>query len=211
LIDVTIFSKPLRATSRFALVALIAALACTAIASAARADDGYDSPLARAVRSATEPYRLQLWAADDDYVQSTTYVANFGVMFTNHDRFDPIDLAHPTVLIYDQAGRLVAVEYQFTPSAKPTVDFAKVPKDAWFDIPRHLHYNIVVDGKAYYAQAEWPTSDEPTAGNIAKRGLMPADAKLVFAFVHPATRAFVVWAWLPNSDGLFAGDNSLLP
>jgi len=211
LIDVTIFSKPLRATSRFALVALIAALACTAIASAARADDGYDSPLARAVRSATEPYRLQLWAADDDYVQSTTYVANFGVMFTNHDRFDPIDLGHPTVLIYDQAGRLVAVEYQFTPSAKPTVDFAKVPKDAWFDIPRHLHYNIVVDGKAYYAQAEWPTSDEPTAGNIAKRGLMPADAKLVFAFVHPATRAFVVWAWLPNSDGLFAGDNSLLP
>ena len=211
MIDVTIFSKPLRATSRLALVALIAALACTAIASAARADDGYDSPLARAVRSATEPYRLQLWAADDDYVQSTTYVANFGVMFTNHDRFDPIDLAHPTVLIYDQAGRLVAVEYQFTPSAKPTVDFAKVPKDAWFDIPRHLHYNIVVDGKAYYAQAEWPTSDEPTAGNIAKRGLMPADAKLVFAFVHPATRAFVVWAWLPNSDGLFAGDNSLLP
>jgi hypothetical protein len=200
----------MRATARV-VVALIAIVSCAMIASPVKADDGYDSPLAKAVRAATEQYRLQLWATGDDYIQSTTYVANFGVMFTNHDRFDPVDLAHPTVLIYDQAGRLVAVEYQFAPSTKPGADFTGVPKDAWFDIARHLHYNIVVDGKAYFAQAEWPTTDDPTAANIIKRGLMPADAKLVFAFVHPATRAFVVWAWLPNSDGLFAGDNPLLP
>ena len=200
-----------RANVKLAVVALVGALACASVGSAARADDGYDSPLARAVRAATEQYRLQLWATGDDYVQSTTYVANFGVMFTNHTRFDPADLAHPTVLVYDQAGRLVAVEYQFTPGTQPSADFASVPKDAWFDIARHLHYNIVVDGKSYFAQADWPNADEPTAANIVKRGLMPADAKLVFAFVHPATRAFVVWAWLPNSDGLFAGDNPLLP
>jgi len=200
-----------RATVRVALAALLGAVVYASLGPAARADDGYDSPLARAVRSATEQYRLQLWATSDDYVQSTTYVANFGVMFTNHERFDPVDLAHPTVLIYDQAGRLVAVEYQFTPASKTSADFAGVPKDAWYDIPRHLHYNIVVAGKSYYAQAEWPTTDEPTAANIIKRGLMPTDAKLIFAFVHPATRAFVVWAWLPNSDGLYAGDNPLLP
>jgi len=200
-----------RATVRVAFAVLLGGIVCASLGSAARADDGYDSPLARAVRSATEQYRLQLWATGDDYVQSTTYVANFGVMFTNHERFDPVDLAHPTVLIYDQAGRLVAVEYQFTPASKPSADFAEVPKGAWYDIPRHLHYNIVVDGKSYYAQAEWTTTDEPTAANIIKRGLMPANAKLVFAFVHPATRAFVVWAWLPNSDGLYAGDNPLLP
>jgi len=200
-----------RANKRIALVALIGAMVCASLGSAAHAEDGYDSQLARAVRASTEQYRLQLWATGDDYVQSTTYVANFGVMFTNHDRFDPVDLAHPTVLIYDQAGRLVAVEYQFTPGTQPSADFASVPKDAWYDIPRHLHYNIVVDGKSYFAQGEWPTADAPTAANIVKRGLMPADAKLVFAFVHPATRAFVVWAWLPNSNGLFAGDNPLLP
>jgi len=40
---------------------------------------------------------------------------------------------------------------------------------------------------------------------------MPANATLLFAFVHPATRAVIVWAWLPNADGLFAGDNALLP
>jgi hypothetical protein len=200
-----------RSTVRVAFAALVGTIVYASVGAAARADDGYDSPLARAVRTATEQYRLQLWATGDNYVQSTTYVANFGVMFTNHDRFDPGDLAHPTVLIYDQAGRLVAVEYQFTPAAKPSADFADVPKDAWYDIPRHLHYNVVVDGKSYYAQAEWTTTDDPTAANIIKRGLMPADAKLVFAFVHPATRAFVVWAWLPNADGLYAGDNPLLP
>ena len=195
---------------RFALAALCGALAVCAVSASASADDGYDSSFARAVRGATEQYRLQLWAGDDGYVQSTTYVANFGVMYTNHQRFDPADLAHPTVLIYDEAGRLVAVEYQFT-TQKPGADFSPIPAGAWFDIARHLHYNIVVKGTAYYAQAEWPGTDEPTADNIIKRGLMPADAKLVFAFVHPATRAVVVWAWLPNSDGLFAGDNSLLP
>jgi len=91
------------AAVRIALAALLGAIVYGSLGSAARADDGYDSPLARAVRTATEQYRLQLWATGDDYVQSTTYVASFGVMFTNHDRFDPVDLAHPTVLIYDQA------------------------------------------------------------------------------------------------------------
>lgn len=197
-------------SGRFALAAVCAAIAFACLAGRASADDGYDSPFARAVRDATEQYRLQLWAGDDGYIQSTTYVANFGVMYTNHERFDPADLAHPTVLIYDQAGRLVAVEYQFT-TTKPGADFAPIPASAWFDIPRHLHYNIVVNGTSYYAQAEWPGTDDPTAADIVKRGLMPADAKLLFAFVHPATRAVVVWAWLPNSDGLFAGDNALLP
>lgn len=200
---------------RFGFAALwIAASVAATIASttaAARADDGYDSAFARSVRAATEQYRLQLWAGDDGYVQSTTYVASLGIMLTNHERFDPPDLAHPTVLIYDQAGRLAAVEYQFTQGTKPGADFSGVPASAWFDIPRHLHYNIVVDGTSYYAQAEWPGADEPSAANIVKRGLMPADAKLLFAFVHPATQAVIVWAWLPNSDGLFAGDNALLP
>lgn len=200
----------MRAAGRLALCAFFCAFACGAGALRASADDGYDTKFAQAVRAATEQYRLQLWAGDDGYVQSTTYVANLGVMYTDHERFDPIDLAHPTVLIYDQAGRLVAVEYQFT-TTKPGADFSPIPASAWFDIPRHLHYNIVVKGASYYAQAEWPGTDEPTADTIIKRGLMPADAKLLFAFVHPATRAVIVWAWLPNADGLFAGDNALLP
>lgn len=202
-----------RGVRRRRCVSFVFGLAAAALLSsnAARADDGYDSAFARQVRAATEVYRLQLWARDDGYVQSTDYVANLGVMYTNHDRFSPPDLAHPTVLIFDQAGRLVACEYQFLDGAAVPADFKGVPADAWFDIPRHLHYNIVVGGKAYFAQAEWPGNDAPTAENIRKRALMPSDATLLFAFVHPKARAIIVWAWLPNSDGLFAGDNALLP
>jgi hypothetical protein len=177
----------------------------------ARADDGYDSTFARQVRAATGIYRLQLWAGSDGYVQSTDYVGNLGIMFTNHDRFSPPDLAHPTVLIFDQAGRLLACEYQFLEGAVIPAAFKSVPADAWFDIPRHLHFNVIVNGKTYYAQAEWPVQDAPTADSIRKRALMPDDATLLFAFVHPKTRALLVWAWLPNSDGLFAGENALLP
>ncbi len=182
-----------------------------AASSPARADDGYDSAFAQAVRSATDVYRLEVWARDDGYVQSTDYMGNVGIMLTNHERFNPPDLAHPTVLIYDEAGRLVAVEYQFVDGAAVPAAFSAIPRDAWFDIPRHLHYNITVGGQTYYAQAEWPTMDQPTADLLRKRGLMPADGSLLFAFVHPKTRSVIVWAWLPNSDGLFAGANALLP
>ena len=197
----------LRALARCALSVAL----CCGYALPVLADDGYDSPFAQAVRAATDGYRLELWARNDGYVQSTDYMANVGIMLTNHDRFDPADLGHPTVLIYDEAGRLVAVEYQFADGAKPAAAFDRVPPGAWFDIPRHVHYNLVVNGTTYYAQAEWPGTDAPTADNLRRLGLMPADGTLLFAFVHPKTRSVIVWAWLPNQDGLFSGDNALLP
>ena len=176
-----------------------------------RADDGYDADFARAVRAATEVYRLELWARGDDYIQSTDYIAHVGVMLTNHERFSPPDLAHPTVLIYDLAGRLVACQYQFLDGSALPSAFKAVPAEAWFDIPRHVHYNIRIGNQIYYAQADWPTTDLPTADNLRRRKLMPDDGTLLFAFIHPKTRAFLVWAWLPNVDGLFSGENALLP
>src|SRR5689334_1359339 len=94
-----------------AVVVALAAAGVFFLATPARADDAFDAPFARAVRSATSDLRLLLWARSDDYVQSTEYVPNVGVMYTNHERFNPPDLAHPTVLVYDQAGRLAACEY----------------------------------------------------------------------------------------------------
>src|ERR1022692_3009625 len=88
------------------VIAALAAVLGTLLT--ARADDGYDTPFARAVRAATEPYRLVVWARADGYVQSTEAVAGVGAMYTNHDDFNPPDLAHPTVLVFDEAGRLVA-------------------------------------------------------------------------------------------------------
>jgi hypothetical protein len=195
---------------------LVAAVALTAVtlclaSSAADADDGYDLPFAQAVRTATGGDRLLVWARNDGYVQSTDYVPRLGFMYTNHDRFDPPDLAHPTVLIFDQAGRLVACEYQFRDGAVVPAAFKSVPAGAWYEIPRHLHYNVQTGARTYYEQAEWPTEDEPTVENLRKRNMLPADGTLLFAFVHPKTRSVIVWAWLPNGDGLFAGENSLLP
>jgi hypothetical protein len=105
----------------------------------------------------------------------------------------------------------VACDYQFTTGAAVPSAFLAAPGSAWYDIPRHVHYNIEVGAARYYAQAAWPTNEPPTADALRERKLMPGDANLVFAFVHPKTRALLVWAWLPNADGLFAGQNSLLP
>src|ERR1700722_17134451 len=140
-----------RAATRvpFGFIVVIGAMALLlATLTVSRADDGYDTPFARAVRAATEPYRLVVWARVDGYVQSTEAMAGVGSMYTNHDDFNPPDLAHPTVLVFDEAGRLVACGYQFAKGVAPGSEFASVPQSAWYDIPRHLHYNITVGGKA---------------------------------------------------------------
>jgi hypothetical protein len=190
---------------------LAALLALFATAQGARADDGYDSAFAQSVRTATEQYRLVVWARADGYIQSTETVAGIGTMYTNHDDFNPIDLAHPTVLVFNEAGQLVACGYQFAKGIAPGADFATVPATAWYDIPRHLHYNITVGDKDYFAQAAWDDDAAPTAAELIRRGLMPADGTLLFAFVHPQTRAMLVWAWAPNANGLFAGENAAQP
>src|SRR5271166_6153637 len=128
----------MNSSTRLTVVALAALVALAAAPpSTARADDdGYDSPFAQAVRTATQPYRLVTWARGDHYVQTTDYVDGVGLMFTNHDRFDPPDLAHPTMLVYDEAGRLVACGYQFLTGAQPPAAFGAVPASAWYEIPR---------------------------------------------------------------------------
>ena len=178
---------------------------------AAVSADGYDSDLAQAVRAATQRYRLVVWAQHDGYVQTTDYIASFGTMYTNHQRFDPKDLSTPTVLVYDLAGRLAACGYQFQQGAAlpPALNVAGVT--GWYDIPRHVHYNVSVGGTTYYAQQPWSSDQQPTAALLIKMGLIPADGKLLFAFIHPPAHAIIVWAWAPNPSGLFSADNPSLP
>jgi len=152
-----------------------------------------------------------VWAQHDGYVQTTDYIASFGTMYTNHDRFDPKDLGAPTVLIYDVAGRLAACGYQFQQGATVLPALSVPGVTGWYDIPRHVHYNIIVAGMTYYAQQPWSTEQQPTAALLVKMGFMPSDGKLLFAFVHPPARAIIVWAWAPNPTGLFAADNPSLP
>ena len=199
---------------RFQCLAAICACAVTLLTSGGTAradDDGYASPFAQAVRAATGTYRLVVWARDDHYIQSTGYVDGIGIMYTNHDRFNPADLAHPSMLVYDEGGRLLACGYQFSAGASYPDAFAPVPKSAWYDIARHVHYNARLDGQVHYAQAPWEFDERPTEEALRKHGLLPEGAILDVAFVHPATRAILVWAWLPNADGLFASANALMP
>jgi hypothetical protein len=190
---------------------LLALLCAPLLAPAAPTGDGYDSDLALAVRAATERYRLVVWAEHDGYVQTTDYIASFGTMYTNHERFDPKALNAPTVLVYDLAGRLVACGYQFLDRSAIIPALAGPDVTGWYDIPKHLHYNITVNGTTYFAQQPWNSDQQPTAALLVKMNLMPADAKLQFAFVHPPARAIIIWAWTPNPSGLFESDNPALP
>jgi hypothetical protein len=191
--------------------AVVAVLLFAAAPSFADGADGYDSGLARAVRAATQQYQLVLWAVHDGYIQTTNYIPSFGTMYTNHDRFDPQTLSQPTVLIYDLAGRLVACGYQYVRKDDIPAILSTPAVTGWYDIPRHVHYNIELDGVSYYAQQPWGDDAQPTAANLIARKLMPPNATLTFAFVHPAATAIVIWAWMPNAYGLFDSANPALP
>jgi hypothetical protein len=190
---------------------VLTAMLCATTPALADGGDGYDSPLAQAVRDATQQYRLVVWAVHDGYVQTTDYIPAFGTMYTNHARFDPQKLSQPTVLVYDLAGRLAAVGYQYE-STSAIPDALKSPTvTGWYNIPRHVHYNIVVNGVTYYAQQPWDSDEQPTAAALIARKLMPDGATLLFAMVHPAATAIIIWAWLPNAYGLFDTENPALP
>ncbi|SRR5579872_123674 len=203
--------KPLCAVIRRS--ALLASLAILVLRTPALGDssDGYDSSLAQAVRSATQQYRLVVWAVHDGYIQTTPYIPSFGTMYTNHERFDPRSLAQPTALVYDLAGRLVACSYQYVDRANIPDALKSADASSWYQIPRHVHYNLIEHGVAYYSQQPWDGDEQPTAAALQARKLMPPDATLVFAFVHPAATAIVIWAWMPNSYGLFDTANPALP
>jgi hypothetical protein len=204
-------NKPFASVTRLFALLFVLALWCASLPASADSNDGYDSNLAQAVRAATERYRLVVWAQSDGYVQTTEYIASFGTMYTNHQRFDPKGLDAPTVLVYDMAGRLVACGYQFLDPAAIFAALKAPDVHGWYDIPKHVHYNIVVDGTTYYAQQPWDSDEQPTAATLVQKKLMPADATLKFAFVHPAARAIIIWAWMPNANGLFENDNPAMP
>jgi len=195
-------------TARAMIVMLVVLWAAS---SKALADDGFDSPIASAVRTATEAYRLALWAVHEGYVQTTGYIDGFGTMYTNHDRFDPSSLGQPTMLVYDEAGRLVACGYQFARPAPYPAPFDGIPASGWYSIPRHIHYNVLVGGVMHYGQAPWDSNDPPTLANLLARNYVPKDGTLVFAMIHPAVRAVLIWAWRANDAGLYAGENPALP
>jgi hypothetical protein len=204
-------NKPFAPVKRFFAAILAVTYSCTPFCALADPTDGYESSLAQSVRLATERYRLVVWAQQDGYVQTTDYVASFGTMYTNHQRFDPKQLSTPTMLVFDLAGRLVACGYQFTKSSAIFSALSGPDVHGWYNIPKHIHYNIVDKGTTYYAQQPWNSDEQPTTAALIQRKLMPPDATLTFAFVHPATRAILIWAWNPNRNGLFESDNPSMP
>ncbi len=204
-------NKPFAPVKRFFAAISFVACFCAATSTLADPTDGYESPLAQSVRAATERYRLVVWAQQDGYVQTTDYVAAFGTMYTNHERFNPKALSTPTMLVFDLAGRLVACGYQFTDASAIFPELTSPDVHGWYNISKHLHYNIIQKGTTYYVQQPWDSDEQPTRASLIQRQLMPPDATLTFAFVHPAARAILIWAWNPNPNGLFGNDNPSMP
>jgi hypothetical protein len=204
-------NKPFAPVKRFFAAFFLIACVFGSLPALADAVDGYDSTLAQSVRAATQRYRLVVWAQQDGYVQTTDYIAFFGTMYTNHQRFNPKELSMPTALVFDMAGRLVACGYQFSDKSAIFPALAAADVHGWYDIAKHVHYNIIENGTTYYAQQAWTWDEQPTAAALIQHKLMPPDATLKFAFVHPPTHAIIIWAWAPNPNGLFENDNPAMP
>jgi hypothetical protein len=152
------------------------------------------------VRRATVRYLDVDRAREDGFVQASGMQARHGVHFVHprsaagHVAGGAVDLARPPVLLYVERGgqwQLAGVEYALAaiPATSP------FPATAWKRHEAACHYR---DGQEVAAAA---------AGACPARH--PASGA-EFVLWHPALAVVHVWAWYPNPDGPFAGENRYL-
>lgn len=147
------------------------------------------------IRQATAKYVDVEVAKRDGFSKASGMIPNHGIHFSNLRNFlRSIDIERPAGLVYvEMAGiwTLVAVEY--TALLKP--DKPLLPGGEWLKHDAACHY---VDGNEILESNPLSCPRRHPSTNSA------------YDSWHPGVWTFHVWAWFPNPDGLFAGENPLL-
>jgi hypothetical protein len=153
------------------------------------------APAIAEARLATEKYATNLARAKRDgyTVVVTRNIPDMGWHFMN-PKYTTFDVTKPSILVYAKRGskwQLVAFEWVFPekPAKKP------LPGATYGSFGAACHYK---DGTFVFTAAE---------ADCAKTS---PESGAAFGFWHPDLVTMHVWAWYPNPDGIFAGNNPLM-
>jgi hypothetical protein len=153
------------------------------------------APAIAEARLATEKYATNLARAKRDgyTVVVTRNIPDMGWHFMN-PKYTTFDVTKPSILVYAKHGskwQLVAFEWVFPekPAKKP------LPGATYGSFGAACHYK---DGTFVFTAAE---------ADCAKTS---PESGAAFGFWHPDLVTMHVWAWYPNPDGIFAGNNPLM-
>ncbi len=122
-------------------------------------------------------------------------------------------VARPNFLWYDKNGRLVGLDYQFlvrTYPKPPGTGSFPVAFSRWTTIDPHVHFGYKKpDGTIVRRGARMlpgMTDDRLTAAELRAAKLLPANATLLWTYVHPKSWDLGFWL-VPNPNGAFADLN----
>ena len=149
------------------------------------------------VRQGTFAYLKVERAKDDGYAKGSGYIPRQGYQYYNPRYLSVFDLRHPPILLYDERdGRwqLLGAMYAVPRSSDPT---RAIPfKRAEFlqhDAMCHYEDGTIILGKS----PESCPKEHPLT-------------RAAFEMWHPDLWLVAVWAWTPNSNGVFALFNPYL-
>jgi len=156
------------------------------------------------------------YPTDDSAVKAgyyrTTRLEPDGTIIYFNNSWNPTKL-HPNFLWYDRHGKLVGLDYQYLVSAYPRppgTNLYPVAAGRWSAIPPHIHYGYrMMDGTIKWKGHKMlPNMEDNTLTEAELRSakLLPANAKLLWTYVHPKSWDLGFWL-VPNSNGAFADLN----
>lgn len=142
----------------------------------------------------------------------TTRLEPDGTIIYFNNQWNPTRL-QPNFLWYDKTGKLVGLDYQYLVSAypkPPAQSVFPVSPSRWTTIDPHIHYGYrLPDGtikRKGYGMLPSMKGNTLTESELRAAKLLPANAKLLWTYVHP--KSWDLGFWLaPNPKGAFADLN----
>ena len=149
------------------------------------------------------------------YYQMTRMEKDGTIIWFNDDWGKGVSKDTPNFLWFDQAGKLVGLDYEYAVSdypQHPAADAYPVMPSRWTTIDAHMHFAYKLpDGKIVRrgAEALKGVTTDPTAAQLTAAKLLPAGATLLWAHYHPKAWDLGFWT-VPNPNGAFADLNPLV-
>lgn len=149
-------------------------------------------------------------AAESAGYYRTTRLEPDGTIIYFNNQWNPRALA-PNFLWYDKHGKLVGLDYQYLVAShrQPPAGYA-VAASRWTTIDAHIHYGYrLPDGtivRKGYGILPGMHGNVLTEAELRQAKLLPADAKLLWTYVHPKSWDLGFWL-VPNPSGAFADTN----
>lgn len=186
-----------------------------AAAAQSKPDDTEATFIAGVQQKMLEKYPTAAVAVRAGFFQMTGVDEDATAVYFDHS-FRGVDPAHPNFLWFDRHGQLVGLDYEVPVELHPRPpghSAFPVQPGRWTTVRAHVHFAYRVGGGPVQMRGarvhDNLTGASISAAQLHADGLLPAGARLLWAYYHPTCWDLDFWL-IPNPNGPFAQRNPLV-